>query len=339
MENFLYNQVDFYFQQDISSWDVENVTNFTNLNNVLPPNKLPPKFRIDPMLSNFNNVTKTFGDEPFDLTPPHSLNTDVAFSYTSSNPDVATISGGNTVIIVGAGTTTITATQSYNNIYRSASISATLTVTGATLTVTDVVLDGYGSTYKFVGTVPTNATNPFFVEGYDGQYYAVMQNSTDSITIIKQYAQGTTTNFERISGDVDTLIPFNRIVTTNMTNMSQMFSATSFNQPIGSWDTSNVTNMSGMFGGTTLFNQPIGSWDTSEVTNMSGMFANADKFNQPIESWDTSKVTNMSGMFSNAEQFNQDISGWNVDSVTNFFSFSIDPPLSVNYIPLLFRSS
>jgi surface protein len=50
-------------------------------------------------------------------------------------------------------------------------------------------------------------------------------------------------------------------------------------------------------------------------------------------------VTNMSGMFSNAEQFNQDISGWNVDSVTNFFSFSIDPPLSVNYIPLLFRSS
>lgn len=51
----------------------------------------------------------TVGDAPFDLTDPTS-DSPGAFSYTSSNPAVATITGA-TVFIVGSGTTTITATQ------------------------------------------------------------------------------------------------------------------------------------------------------------------------------------------------------------------------------------
>ena len=77
-------------------------------------------------LSNFNNITKTFTDPPFDLTPPTS-NSPGDFTYTSSNALVATISGI-TVTIVGLGTCTITATQAAYSNYTSGSISALLTV-------------------------------------------------------------------------------------------------------------------------------------------------------------------------------------------------------------------
>lgn len=95
------------------------------------------------------------------------------------------------------------------------------------------------------------------------------------------------------------------------------WSATAFNQPIGSWDVSSVTGMTVMFDSATAFNQPIGTWNTSKVTEMIQMFDSASAFNQPLNSWDVSKVTHMESMFTNASAFNQDISLWNVSKVTN----------------------
>ncbi len=90
-----------------------------------------------------------------------------------------------------------------------------------------------------------------------------------------------------------------------------------FNQDISSWDVSNVTNMSQMFKFAYSFNQDINRWDVSNVKDMSGMFNYASSFDQNIGSWDVSNVKNMNSMFCFATKFNTDISGWEVKNVTD----------------------
>jgi len=78
------------------------------------------------VLGPFNGISKTYGDADFVIINPTSPSYG-AFSYTSGNTDVATISG-NTVHIVGVGTSTITANQAAAGAFGPASASATLTV-------------------------------------------------------------------------------------------------------------------------------------------------------------------------------------------------------------------
>jgi surface protein len=58
--------------------------------------------------------------------------------------------------------------------------------------------------------------------------------------------------------------------------MSLMFhNATSFNQPLSTWDVRQVTGMSEMFNGATSFNQRLDTWDVSHVVDVRGMFVGA----------------------------------------------------------------
>lgn len=86
---------------------------------------------VTPTLGSFTVPAKVLGDAPFALTAPSS-NSAGAFTYTSSNTNVATISGG-TVTIVGVGTSTITATQAADGNYGSTSITNSLVVTAPVL--------------------------------------------------------------------------------------------------------------------------------------------------------------------------------------------------------------
>lgn len=83
-----------------------------------------------PTISNFTITPKTNGSAPFMLTAPTSTNMGGAFTYTSSNPAVATVSGS-TVTITGIGTSTILATQAAGGGFAQGTISTTLTVTAA----------------------------------------------------------------------------------------------------------------------------------------------------------------------------------------------------------------
>ena len=95
--------------------------------------------------------------------PPPTSNSTGEFSYTSSNPSVATIAG-TTVTITGYGTSTITATQGGDPNYGSSSITATLTTTsanyyGADLSGSDFTnISLYGATMNLA-----NLTNAIFV--------------------------------------------------------------------------------------------------------------------------------------------------------------------------------
>lgn len=82
-----------------------------------------------PTITGFTVANKLVGDAAFALTTPTSTSSG-AFTYSSSNPDVATISGS-TVTIVGAGTSTITANQAAASPYLAGSTSAVLTVSYA----------------------------------------------------------------------------------------------------------------------------------------------------------------------------------------------------------------
>lgn len=67
------------------------------------------KSATTPTITNFNVPTKNLGNASFSITSPTSNSTG-AFTYTSSNPAVATVLGS-TITIVGVGYTTIKATQ------------------------------------------------------------------------------------------------------------------------------------------------------------------------------------------------------------------------------------
>lgn len=83
----------------------------------------------------FNSLNpKTYGDASFALTA--SANSGLGVTYTSSDPNVVSVSGS-TVTIKSAGTTTITASQDGNDVYGTAlPVQQTLTVNKATLTAT-----------------------------------------------------------------------------------------------------------------------------------------------------------------------------------------------------------
>ena len=79
-----------------------------------------------PALSNFSIPSKLIGDAPFTITPPTS-NSSGTFTYMSSNPNVATISG-DMITIKGGGSSTITATQAAAPPFAAGSITANFQV-------------------------------------------------------------------------------------------------------------------------------------------------------------------------------------------------------------------
>lgn len=134
------------------------------------------------ILSNFENVNKTFGDIPFDLIAPTS-NSPGVITYSSSNPLVATVSESS-VTIVGSGSAIITALQAASSNYQEATISLTLTVNKAA-----TILSSFENVNKTFGDIPFNLITPTSnrpeVITYSSSNLLVATVSGSTVTIIR----------------------------------------------------------------------------------------------------------------------------------------------------------
>ena len=196
------------------------------------------------VLSDFSVPTKIIGDASFDIVAP-TTNSDGSIIYTSSNIAVATIVG-NTVSIVGVGTSTITAIQLMTSTYASATITAPLVVNQIT-----TVLSNFSVPTKTFGDVsfgivaPTTNGNGTF--SYASSETTVVTISGNRITVVGggistiTATQASTTNYT--SATITAPITVNQ-ATTVLANFSigpKTIADASFTIP------SITTNSTGLF--------------------------------------------------------------------------------------------
>jgi gliding motility-associated-like protein len=170
-------------------------------------------------------ITKTFGDPSFNLTVPTSASAG-AISFTSSDTSVATINGS-TVSIVGAGSTTITASQAANGNYLSATTSTTLTVSKATPTIAAIanITKNYGDASFTIANPVSNSTAAITftssntaVATINGNTVSIVGAGTTTITASQvantNYNAGTVTTTLTVNKITPVLTGFNAITKT-----------------------------------------------------------------------------------------------------------------------------
>ncbi|TAF09683.1 MAG: hypothetical protein EAZ75_07095, partial [Flavobacteriia bacterium] len=146
----------------------------------------------------FNELSaKTYGDLSFSLNG--TATSGLALTYSSSNTDVATIVG-NTVTIVGAGSTTITATQSGNDNYNSAiEIARELIINKADQTITfEPLASRLDTDESFTLTATASSGLPVSFTSEDESIIAISGNVATIVgsgTAIINATQGGNTNY------------------------------------------------------------------------------------------------------------------------------------------------
>ena len=349
------------FNQDISSWDVSNVTSMTNMfgfatkfNNGNPLNtdanslsswKSPKCTSFSGMFTsaiafnqNVSNLVNTLT-----LTDPSGC--DLSYMFSTAR----LFDNGQTGTIDISGNILFDAF--YNN------TTKVLTSPGAKfltdLSSTDVLIITIGP-----------ISSPTIV--YTSQIQSSPIVSDVSLVLLTAYGANLGTVAAPITSIKKQVVgsaPLNTWNTSNVRTIEHIFqNATYFNQRVDQWSTSKVTNMDNAFASTTstlhtVFNNGqlagsnnglLNNWNTGNVTSMFEMFRMTTGFNQYISGWDVSKVTNMGGMFYHANVFNNGDSGnfglktldsWTAPFCSNFsLMFQQAPAFNQNVSNLVYTT-
>lgn len=116
----------------------------------------------------FSNITKTYKDP--DFNPGAVVSSGLSLTYTTGNPSVA-IPSFDGIKIVGAGSTTITATQAGNSIFNPATATVTLTVERAVQNISFPIIN------------PVNYGFPDFNPGATSDSYLTVIYASDNSSV------------------------------------------------------------------------------------------------------------------------------------------------------------
>jgi len=342
------------FNQNISSWDVSNVTNMgsmffqaSNFNN----GEINTLSSVTP--STCTSTSTTLNCPGATLLSLVSVGDALLIPNSSRiSAFVVTNVNSNTQLTISPSIGTNTAGQIFN-VQKVIPITSTLTsVTPSTSSYLNSTktLTCPGASFQSPSP-PINVNDTLWVVTTTIIFITTVQSITDNENLVvtgfgTNIVSGTILNIQKpptgtnpLTWDTSNLTITNNMFrnaaifnqslstwdTSNVTDMAEMFRSTSsFNQPLSTFNTSSLTNVGGMFNEAKMFNQPINTngpyWNMSNVTNMGSVFQAAQIFNQNINNWDTSKVTIMNTLFFNAFLFNEQLNSWDVSKVTNMNS-------------------
>jgi uncharacterized repeat protein (TIGR03803 family) len=193
--------------------------------------------RFNPAVDVQRTLTVNKGDQVITFNPlPDKLTTDAPFtlsavsdsglpvSYSSSNTNVATVSG-NLVTIVGAGTTTITASQAGNANYNAAaSVPQNLTINTSTVK-SDQTITFNALTEKNVGDAAFNlvgSSSSGLTMSYTSSNTAVASISGNAVTIVGA-GSAIITASQPGNGSYNAAVPVSRLLTVNKTTQAITF--------------------------------------------------------------------------------------------------------------------
>ena len=197
----------------------------------------------------FAAISKGYGDTPFIITPPTSNNTK-PFTFSSSNIAVATVDANTgSVIIVGIGSTTITASQVASDNHLATSSTTTLTVSKGLPVFGDfIVADKVFGSPQFTVTPPTSTSTGALTYTSSIPGVALIDSVTGQVTIV---------------GVGTTVIRASQVATTNYVAASITTSLT-------------VAPATPVFGSFTIARKYVGSSDftvTPPTSTSTGIFS------------------------------------------------------------------
>ena len=184
---------------------------------------------------NIDNITKTFGDNPFTISATSSSTG--AITYSAVDSSVVTITS-NTVTITGAGTTSVTVSQAADSNYSAATTTITLTVNPLSITITPTASQSknFGGSdslisFSFTPTITTNSS----VVTFTGTLSRTTGENAGSYSITIGTVTSTNYNFSLASENFS----INKIKSSiSFNNISKVFGDANFNLSATSSNTS-----------------------------------------------------------------------------------------------------